>query len=137
MRNKVDQQLEARQTNVQSGEVEGNQALLQSDGRPINDKSEKLVHQMSKNSVWNLGLMVKVEGKARKNHPTSSFNPQIRDCLSVRFAVTWYLLGGTPCARPAPPRRCQLLGKKRGGTSPFPTECLPSRMIINFLPLIF
>jgi hypothetical protein len=29
------------------------------------------------------------------------------------------------------------LGKKRGGTSPFPTECLPSRMIINFLPLIF
>jgi hypothetical protein len=32
----------------------------------------------------------------------------VRDCLSVLFAGTWYLLGGTPRTRPAPPRRCQV-----------------------------
>lgn len=32
-----------------------------------------------------------------------------RDCLSVLFAGTWYLLGGTPCTCPAPPRRCWFL----------------------------
>jgi hypothetical protein len=41
---------------------------------------------------------------------------KIRDRLSVLFAGTWYLLGGTPRTRPAPPRRCQVpvFGQKKG-----------------------
>jgi hypothetical protein len=64
-----------------------------------------------------------------------------RDCSAVLFAGTWYLLH-PPCT-PHDVLGAGFLEKKGRylgtptGTSPFPKECLPSRMIINSLPLIF